>query len=115
MERNMSWKIGKQNSVVVSNHPIRNTNFPVPPNRETSTDDEIDYYGGYLVCESVGNDEHARLISSAPDLLNAIQYYLNVQKEVNGKVCFDKPDHVMQRMISAYEKATGKVVQSFFW
>lgn len=65
----MSWKIGKQKSVVVSDEKIKNTNFPSPPNPEESHDEDVKYYGGYLVCESIGNTEHAKLIAAAPELL----------------------------------------------
>ena len=33
------WKVGKYNSVVVSNKKVKNTNFPSPPNQKESTDE----------------------------------------------------------------------------
>lgn len=66
-----NWKIGKHKSTVVSDTKIKNTNFPSPPNPKESRFEEINYYGGYLICESIGNDECAKLIAAAPDLLEA--------------------------------------------
>jgi hypothetical protein len=66
-----NWKIVKHKSCVVSDVKQINTNFPNPPNPETSEDSDIEYYGGYLVCESIGNDKTAKLITAAPELLEA--------------------------------------------
>jgi hypothetical protein len=70
---NQKWKIGKHKSVVVSDTKIENNNFPSPPNPKFSTDDHIEYYGGFLVCESIGNDKVAKLISVAPQLLKCLK------------------------------------------
>ncbi len=67
------WKIGKQQSVVVSDTKVKNTNFPIPPNPEESKDEDLEYYGGYLICESIGNDQHAKKIAAVPELINAVQ------------------------------------------
>lgn len=66
-----NWSVGKYSSVVVSDQKIKNNNFPCPPNQPESSEDELNHYGGYLVCESVGNSSHARLIAAAPDLYKA--------------------------------------------
>ena len=105
----MNWKIGNQNSVVVSDEKVKNTNFPVPPNPQISNDSEIDYYGGYLICESIGNNEHANLISAAPDLLDAIKYYFMVKNEACGVNWSKNPDHVQQKFLKAVAKAEGKL------
>lgn len=76
----MNWKIGNHRSTVVSDEKVMNTNFPAPPNREESAEDEIQHYGGYLVCESIGNADHAKLIAAAPDLLKAILAMLELSK-----------------------------------
>jgi hypothetical protein len=64
-----NWKIGNYKSCVVSDTKVKNTNFPSPPNPEESRDEDIEFYGGYLICESIGNNQHAKLIAAAPDLL----------------------------------------------
>lgn len=66
------WKVGIASSTVVSDTKIKNTNFPSPPNREESDEDEIEFYGGYLICESVGNVETAKLIAAAPEMFEAL-------------------------------------------
>lgn len=68
-----TWKIGIHKSAVVSNTKVKNTNFPSPPNPAESRDSDIGFYGGYLVCESIGNVEHARLIAAAPEMLEALE------------------------------------------
>lgn len=74
---NQKWKVGNHLSEVVSDTKVKNTNYPSPPNPKESTDDEIKHYGGYLVCESIGNVENANLIASAPELLKALQLVQN--------------------------------------
>lgn len=49
---------------------------------------------------------NAKLISAAPDLLNAIQYYFDVLKEVRGENFDKNPDHVLSKMLNAVNKAT---------
>ena len=70
----MKWKVGKRNSVVVSDEVVINTNFPSPPNPKFSPAEDVGYYGGYLVCESIANSENAKLIAAAPELLNALKH-----------------------------------------
>lgn len=68
-----NWKIGKYRSTVVSDKKVVNKNFPVPPNRSESTDEEIEYYGGYLVCESIGNEKFSKLIAAAPKMYEVLK------------------------------------------
>ena len=57
-----NWKIGLCGSVVTDNGDGFET---------TTGHNEIDYYGGYLIAESILKPDDAKLISAAPDLLNA--------------------------------------------
>lgn len=68
-----NWKVGKHKSCVVSDVKQKNTNFPIPPNKVESEDSEIEFYGGYLVCESIGNGESAKLIALAPEMLATLK------------------------------------------
>lgn len=61
-----NWKIGNHSSEVVSDTPQRSDD-------NSMSQESIEYYGGHLVCESVGNERAARLITAAPDLLEALQ------------------------------------------
>lgn len=69
----MKWKIGNLSSTVVSDEVVINTNFPSPPSPPFSPAEDVEYYGGYLVCESIGNSNHASLIAAAPDLFEAVE------------------------------------------
>lgn len=83
-----NWKVGKHKWCVVSDVKQKNTNFPTPPNKEESDDSDIEYYGGYLVCESVGNENAGKLIAAAPDLLEALIQLKNKYGEYSdiGKI-----------------------------
>jgi hypothetical protein len=67
------WSVGKHKSVVVSDTKQQNTNFPSPPNPTESSDEDLAYYGGYLVCESIGNDKNAKLIAAAPEMFEILK------------------------------------------
>jgi len=68
-----TWSVGKHPSEVLSSEKVKNTNFQVPLNPEYSPDNEIELYGGYLICESVGNKSDARAISAVPEMIEALQ------------------------------------------
>ncbi len=53
-----SWKVGRHGTVV-SSHPTTD--------RKDSGHGDVEYYGGYLVAESIANPAHATLIAAAPD------------------------------------------------
>lgn len=95
-----NWKVGRTGCVVTDN--------PEGYSERTghTGTDNIEYYGGTLVCESIHKPEQAKLIAAAPDLLNAIQYYFDVLSEVNGENWARKPDHVLKKMLDAVKKAT---------
>lgn len=60
-----TWGVGKTGGAVVSTDAI-----PGLPDYRTGHSD-VDYYGGYLIAESIWNPADARLMSAAPDLLDA--------------------------------------------
>jgi hypothetical protein len=62
------WKVGPRHfSEIVSENEVITTS----PRLRVDTEDEIKYYGGHLVAESVFRKENARLIAAAPDLFEA--------------------------------------------
>jgi hypothetical protein len=65
--------------------------------------DAGDWHG--IQDEAMGN---AYLISAAPDMYEAIKYYISVLDEVLPKNWKEKPDHVLQRMFAAIAKAEGR-------
>lgn len=47
------------------------------------TPEENRAYGGYLICESIDSTENAKLISAAPDLLDACRQMRNALNSKN--------------------------------
>lgn len=58
------WKVGNNHGVVVTDC---GDGF-----QESTGHAAVDYYGGYLIAESVAKKEDAQLIASAPDMLTAL-------------------------------------------
>lgn len=104
------WSIGKHPSTVVSNMTVKNTNFPTPPNKEYSGREDIEYYGGYLICESIGNKEDAQLIATAPELLEVLQSIIKYwSTPQNNKLSLnDHVEHSLKLAKQAVDKALGK-------
>lgn len=59
--------------------------------------------------EGCNNRANAQLIAAAPDMLESLKYYFDVLKETRGDDWDKKPDHVLQKMISAYKKAIEEI------
>jgi hypothetical protein len=49
--------------------------------------------------------DNAKLITAAPKLAEAIQYYFDVLDEVRGEDWDKRPDHVLQKMLAAMSEA----------
>ncbi len=56
------WKVGILGGTVVSDTPSHKV-----------SEDCIEYYGGYLIAESIPKQEYATLIAAAQDLLAALK------------------------------------------
>jgi len=63
------WKVGKNTSTVVSNIPS------IPD--EKSGHNDVGYYGGFLVCESIATKEYANLIASALEMKQMLNHFIN--------------------------------------
>ena len=100
-----TWSVGKYPSMVVSSEKVRNTNFPIPPNREFSSDEEIEHHGGYLICESIGNDKDAHLIAAAPELLEELKHCVRALKVVSS---MGATSSIIESAEKAINKALGK-------
>lgn len=59
------WKVGSNHGVVVTDC---GDGF-----QESTGHAAVDYYGGYLIAESIAKKEDAHLIAAAPDLLEALR------------------------------------------
>jgi hypothetical protein len=64
---NEKWSKGKQGGTVVSDARAK---FTIPDGRSHN---DVDYYGGYLVAESIPKQEYVNLIALAPDLYNKLE------------------------------------------
>ena len=63
---------------------------------------------GECITDHVYEKDDANLIAAAPELLNALKYYFDVLEEVRGNDWSSRPDHVLQKMLSAVAKAEGR-------
>lgn len=89
------WMVSpKVPGTVISTEKVLNNNFPSPPNSKESREEEIGYYGGYLICESIGNDSDAKLIAGARRMFDTCvlvaardgyQYVYDLIEEVTGQ------------------------------
>ncbi|MGV8136519.1 MAG: hypothetical protein AB2L20_15025 [Mangrovibacterium sp.] len=68
-----TWKLGHCGSVVTDN----GDGFPL-----NTGHDDIEYYGGYLIAESIYNIDNAKLIAAAPDMLEALLEYKRLYESV---------------------------------
>lgn len=92
-----NWKPGKTGDCIVSDQ-----------GEETSAG-ESEYYGGFLVCESIRRKEDKKLILAAPGMLEALQNihdYWNYPQAGNLSL----NDHVV-KIISIAEEALKKATE----
>jgi hypothetical protein len=93
----MIWKPGTIPQIVVSDEPTSDN-----PN---SGHNDVNYYGGYLVAESIPRKEYINLIAAAPELLEALKEILNeaiILSEDYLEIFRDKPDDAT---IQGWDKA----------
>lgn len=89
------WRIGN-GSFIISDHPAPGI---------TGSDD-VQYYGGHLICESV-SQANARLIAAAPDLLEALKVLLFAFEELAKAIKPLSSDPVIVSARAAVCKAEG--------
>lgn len=86
------WSVGIPGTVVTDIIP---ENYPA-----ANGHDDISYYGGFLLAESIGNPDDGRLFAAAKDLLEACE---NLENDDNSI-----PPHAWHLIQAAIFKATGK-------
>ena len=86
-----NWKKGKQGGTVITDSM---EGYP-----RLIEEDVNEYYGGNLVCESIGRSKDVALISAAPDMLEALQ---NLENDDNSI-----PEKIWRKVQDAITKATG--------
>lgn len=92
-----NWKPGKTGDCIVTDRG------------KDTTSEESEYYGGFLVCESIRCKKDKKLILAAPDMLEALQNihdYWNYPQSGNLSL----NDHVV-KIISMAEEALKKATE----
>ena len=89
------WTAGKTGGAVVSDTPNRHGN-----------DENVDYYGGHLIAESIPKQEYVNLIAAAPHLLGALEL---LESNMDGDVFVDaiKREMYLSIIRAAITKAKG--------
>jgi hypothetical protein len=87
-----TWSIGKAGGSVVSDTPHKQY-------IDTGHDDVL-YYGGFLVAESIPTIAYRNLISAAPDMYEALK---NIENDSNYI-----PETIWNMIQNAIRKAEGK-------
>ncbi|MBA7546017.1 hypothetical protein ES705_38399 [subsurface metagenome] len=103
-----SWRLGKRGDTVVADSRTAER-----PGAGHDDHDDIEYYGGYLVCESIATKEIAQLIAKAPELLSEGQARI---KALEGllvcyrlrKLATEKLLDELARSKTAWEAAVNK-------
>ena len=94
------WSKGKHTGCVVSDTPNAHGN-------QTET---TEYYGGYLVAESIPRQDHVNLIAAAPDLLSiaeSLQVAISYPRGSEAQVrCLEEIAQDAERIIA---KAKGEL------
>ena len=69
------WRLGKYKTTVLADSRTKSW-----PDEQTRQRDEVIPYGGDLIAESIFNEANARLIATAPELLEVCQAVLKEMK-----------------------------------
>jgi hypothetical protein len=90
------WRVGRNGAVVAD--------VPIP---EMQGSDEVEYYGGHLVAESI-TPSNAQLIAAAPDLLQACRDTMDYWESTGFAECEEGCDCIVDQMRAALAKARGQ-------
>jgi hypothetical protein len=94
------WRLGNSHGIVIADTPV---------NEGGTGHDDTDYYGGYLIAESIAKVSDAKLIAAAPELLEALQgmvaFYRTIEED-NSLIDLADRDRY-EKAIKAIKKATA--------
>lgn len=102
-----TWRAGKTGESVVSDQPL-------PGYDAKGGHDHVEYYGGYLIAESIWRAEDRALIVAAPDLLEALEKRAQVDaayaRLAMSEVEHDDHERLLQQIEQAEDaaKAAGR-------
>lgn len=84
---NLKLSVGKTGGTVVSKEPICERH-----KHEKSGHSDVDYYGGYLIAESIPSNEIADVIASIPKMATAHQFVQECYEQIRdtGKIVITK-------------------------
>ncbi|WP_172369609.1 hypothetical protein [Sporosarcina jiandibaonis] len=88
------WSVGKAGSVV--------TTEPVIIQSRESGHNDVEYYGGYLIAESIFTIGDANLIAAAPEMLEALEEVLKYHNDEIHDI------NLWQKVELAIKKARGE-------
>ena len=92
------WKIGRQGTVVSDT---------IPENHSNSGHTDVEYYGGYLIAESIVNKADAKLIAAAPDMYNALEHITEYwNRDRNDEAMHNALWHIIETAENVLKKAT---------
>lgn len=95
-----NWKVGKNFSYIVSD---------VMPERKSydkhDFETELDYYGGYLIAESIPDEEKAKIIAAALEMLEMLNKIMNIEDHAFTLKGFDVK-RLKSEILNVIKKAT---------
>lgn len=92
------WSSGTIYGVVISDQATKRPTYD-----DRDYESEMEYYGGYLICESIPTPEDSILIAAAPELLEALQELHDLLEE-------NEPNWYLVRHHNKAEKAINKAL-----
>lgn len=93
------WNSGKNGGCVVSNIIPQRTSY-----KDSDFEKEKEYYGGYLIAESIPDNQKLKLIAAAPELLEEHKENLKFIEFVCDKISSGEIKLWSDKMQLAYER-----------
>lgn len=100
------WKLGKNPTTVVSDHPVKVTLSPELVCEDSRVNDR-EAFGGCLIAEGILREENAQLIASAPDMFQALDDLLKLIDDGVNADCSHEEAQIWENARIAWGKAQG--------
>lgn len=92
-----NWKVGRPGTVVSD----KMDELPIGKGY-----DDTDYYGGFLIAESIARNADAKLMAAAPDLLEACKAFAKLFRE-----CDMRPEDECYELADIIDEAIKKATE----